>query len=438
MTNMKLRVVVLVALLGLFTAQIMRSQVPPARHLIVREVEPGVVLVDRSSRWALDELANRTNTIVLYWNFFSPEKLVPRTGTMEVPGGPEGNREFAAAAGYALRELSPRVIRAEPSSEVSDGPILVTAQLVRGMGSSPAPNIPAKDLEWELLRSASDSIRNNVHASIFGSAWIATYYWPTREGHGHEFYVQQQSSTGLTVNYPPQRYLRKVSVESVGGALELTDLWLDRYGKEPQARFITGPVAELELDFDGDGVVDVVCFSGVSGEQFGGSPLIVLSGKTGDEIGRLNGYEFVIAEDVAGRKRISTLGRDGYRIYALDSEGELVLERSAPLDDEAARPLLEQAQAGKATVSTLGLNAADRVIADFVLPHRPANLISHALQRLKVLTPIGERMSLPPGGVKQLQGARVLLDYRPKPMEPAVPAPREHRRLDERRHPRSR
>ncbi len=428
MTNIRLRIVVLVALLGFVTAQIMRSQVPPARHRIVREVEPGVVLVDKSQPgWqgsALDELARKADTVVLYWHFFNPGQTMPRTGTVTLPAGMRGLEQFAAAAGYALRRLSPRVVRAEPSADGNDEAILITTQLVPGMGGSLDANIPLGELEWEFLRSASDSIRNNVHASIFGSAWIATYYWPAREGHGHEFYLQQQSSTGLTVNYPPQRYLRKVSVESVGGALELTDLWLDRYGREPQARIITGPVAELELDFDGDGVVDVVCFSGVSGEQFGGSPLIVLSGKTGNEIGRLDGYEFVIAEDVAGRRKISTLGREGYRIYALDNEGELPLERSAPLDDEAARPLLEQAQAGKATVSTLGLKAADRVIADFVLPHRPANLISHALQELKVLTPIGERMSLPPGGVEQLQGARVLLDYRPKPMEPAVPAPK--------------
>lgn len=415
MTSIRLRIVVFVALLAFVTAQIMRGQVPPARHLIVRETEPGVVLVDRSSRWALDELAGRTNTIVLYWNFFSLEKLVPRTGTMEVPAGPEGIRKFAAAAGYALRELSPRVMCAKPSSEVSDEPILITAQVIPGMGVSLDANISSEDLEWELLRSASDSVRNNVHASMFGSAWIATYYWPTREGNGHEFYVQQQSSTGLTVNYPPHRYLRKVAVASAGDELEITDLWLDRYGKEPQARIVTGPVAELEVDFDGDGVIDVVCFSGVSGEQFGGSPLIVLSGKTGDEIGRLDGYEFVITEDVAGHKRISTLGREGYRTYALDNEGKLTLGRSAPLDNEGARPLLEQAQAGKATVSTLGLKADDRVIADFVLPHRPANLISHALQELKVLKPIGERMSLPPGGVKALQSVRVLLNYEPDP-----------------------
>jgi hypothetical protein len=419
MTGNGIWTVVFVALLAQVAVRNTLGQVPPTQHLIVRQAEPGFVVLDKSqpgwSESALDELARETNLVVLYSHFFSPVRTMPRAGTVKLPTGVPGLEQFAAAAGYTLRRLSPRVVLAEARGGDSDEPILITATLSKVGEAAPDKSLPLVDLEWELLRTASDSVRNNVHASIFGSAWVATYYWPTREGHGREFYVQQQSSTGLTVNTPPQRYLRKVAVEEASGALEITDLWLDKHGKEPQARIITGPVAEFELDFDGDGVADVLCFSGVSGEQFGGSPLIVLSGNTGDEIGRLDGYEFVITEDVVGHKKISTLGREGYRTYALDNERKLTLGRSAPLDDEGARPLLEQAQAGEATVSTLGLKAADRVIADFVLPHRPANLISHALQELKVLKPIGERMSLPPGGMKTLQGVRVLLNHEPEP-----------------------
>jgi len=63
-------------------------------------------------------------------------------------------------------------------------------------------------------------------------------------------------------------------------------------------------------------------------------------------------------------------------------------------------------------------------MADFVLPHRPANLYRQALQELKVVAPIGEEMSLPPGGVKEPLGTRVLLDYRRQPAKPGTRAPR--------------
>ncbi len=425
MAKLRRSFAVLLMLLGVVTARTVCAQMPLAGHdVVVRDANPGFVNVNTSQRSALDELARVSRVTMLYWHFFDWRGPVPRSAVVRVPEGVDGVNQLARAAGYTIRRLAPQVLLADSSGCSTGEPVVITARLVPDMGGSVDASIPLENLEWELLRTAWDSVRNNVHPTLFGSPWIATYYWPTREGHGREFYVQQQSTSGLSVNGPPQRYLRKVSVEVNGGTLEVKDLWTDERGTEPQARIVSGPVSELDLDFDGDGVVDVVCFSGVRGEQFGNSPLIVLSGRTGDEIGRLNGYEFVITEDASAHKKITTLGREGYRHYEVDNEGQVTLRDSAPLDDEGARPLLQQAKAGKGTVSTLGLKADDHVVADFVLPHRPANLISHALQELKVLTPIGERMSLPPGGVKQLQGARVLLDYRPKPMEPAVPAPR--------------
>ena len=265
MANKRFAPSTLVVLLGVMTCPTMRAQVPPARHQMIQDAKPGFVVVDTSQRWALDELACKNNAVMLYCRFFSWGRTIPQPGTMAVPRGAEGMKQFARTAGYTIRELSPEVFLAESSGCGGDEPVVITAQLVRGFGGSIDADIPIEDLEWQLLRSASDSVRNNVQGNLFGSPWIATYYWPTREGHGREFYVQQQSSAGLTVNYPPQRYLRKVSVETVGGTLEVRDLWMDEGGKEPQAHIIDGPVGELELDFDGDGIVDVVCFSGSPG-----------------------------------------------------------------------------------------------------------------------------------------------------------------------------
>ena len=146
------------------------------------------------------------------------------------------------------------------------------------------------------------------------------------------------------MNYPPQRYLRKVSVETVGGTLEVRDLWMDEGGKEPQAHIIDGPVGELELDFDGDGIVDVVCFSGSPGYDGAVRPLHVLSGRTGREIGTIEGFEVAIIEGAGGQRQFITLDRDGYRTYGLTESGKLEMEHFERADADTAEPLLVQVQ----------------------------------------------------------------------------------------------
>lgn len=424
MTNPGLRLAALGILLSIVNGPAMHGQVRPAHSLIVRDGKPGFLLVDRSSQRALDELALREQTVVLYCHFFSPEKLVPRVGAMEVPAGPAGVRQLAAAAGYTLRKLSPRVVRAETTGCGDDEPVLITAQLVSVIGGSIDANMSLEGLEWELLCTASDSVRNNVHGNLFGFPWIATYYWPTRDGHGREFYVQQQSPAGVTVNYPPQRYLRKVSVETVGGTLDVRDLWMDEDGKEPQAQIIDGPVAELELDFDGDGIVDVVCFSGSPGYDGAVGPLHVLSGKTGREIGKIEGFEIVIVEGAGGQRRFKTLDRDGYRTYDLTEDGKLGMEQFQRADADTAEPLLMQVQGtpqGRATV--LGLKANEKVVDDFLVT-APTSSNPNAFRSLRVLKLVGERLRVPPGGAKSLRDTHILLDYRPKSTEGDGQAPR--------------
>ena len=168
MANKRFAPSTLVVLLGVMTCPTMRAQVPPARHQMIQDAKPGFVVVDTSQRWALDELACKNNAVMLYCRFFSWGRTIPQPGTMAVPRGAEGMKQFARTAGYTIGSSRRKVFLAESSGCGGDEPVVITAQLVRGFGGSIDADIPIEDLEWQLLRSASDSVRNNVQ----GTCWL--------------------------------------------------------------------------------------------------------------------------------------------------------------------------------------------------------------------------------------------------------------------------
>jgi len=396
------------------------GMVSPESGAVVVTLKPGMFWLGD----AADELATRHGKILVRCGLPDQVGEVQTRSlsgrSIQLPDNLDGIRQIAALSDSEVVELSPEVLLLRSRKGDCDEPLTITAEHVPGMGVPIDRLVDVHALDVRLFQTGQNRLAG---AGFLGWAWDAIYYWASHEGVGREIYVQEQSSTGLGVNSVPGRLLRKVAIEDAGGTLEISDLWMDDSSNKAGPRLTSGPAAKLEVDFDGDGVVDVVCFSGVKGEEFGTAPLVVLSGKNGREIGKLDGYEFVVTEDASGQKRVTTLGREGYRRYEVDTDGRLTLRSSAPLDEEEAKPLLGQSKAGRPTVTTLGLKAADRVIADFVLPHRPSNLVNPAFQELKVLQPIGERMSLPPGGVKALQGARVLLNYQPGPKGKAAQTP---------------
>lgn len=278
------------------------------------------------------------------------------------------------------------------------------------MGKGARTSVPREKLEWKLLQTAYTGMRR-LDPSL-DTTCISTYYWPTAEGDGREFYVLQQNSANIDARYPTGRLLRKVRVANPSGDLEIRDVWGETKGWAAASRRVKGPVADLELDFDRDGVIDIVVYSGEPGETCGFAPLHVLSGRTGEEIGALEGYEFLVTEDAAGRPKVRTLGRDGYRDYRVGEEGRIELIRREELRTRIpTRALLGQDAASQAAGSS---STEEKVIDNFVLPLVPSPLNPAVFSKARKLEELGEKMTAPRGKPDVGSDARVYADYKPK------------------------
>lgn len=170
-----------------------------------------------------------------------------------------------------------------------------------------AAEVSEEELAWLLMATAARRSCPDVNI----------YYWPTHEGQGRQYYVYEVSmDPGFSD--PIQASLRRVSVERRDGVVELTEMWPSPHGSLPQ-RYVplAGPVTTLELDFDEDGVIDVFAFSEDDEGNYD-TTFAVVSGRTGEELGRIKGDEVVITRSARGVV-IRTQGRFEERVKVGDS-----------------------------------------------------------------------------------------------------------------------
>ncbi|MHB8797135.1 MAG: hypothetical protein ACYDBY_01605 [Thermoanaerobaculia bacterium] len=401
------------ALVAPLHAQTLRGQAD-----VLQPAAAGQVAIDKSKpHWTshvLDALAARANVVVIRsgFNIARLPEIDDREGTLLVSEGTAGIREFVKLAGYETEERAPGVLLVgEKDNEIWDRPLVIFAEELAGMGSGARTSVPREKLEWKLLQTAYTGMRA-LDPSL-NTTCISTYYWPTAEGNGREFYVLQQNSADIDARYPTGRLLRKVSVTNPSGDLEIRDEWGETKGWTAASRRIKGPVADLELDFDRDGVIDIVVYSGEPGETCGFAPLHVLSGRTGEEIGTLEGYEFLVTQDAAGRPKVRTLGRDGYRDYAINEEGRVELVRREELQTRV--PTMALLGQGAASQAAAGRDAPEeKVIDNFVLPLAPSSLNLAVFSKVRKLKELGEKMTAPRGRLDVGSEARVYADHRPK------------------------
>lgn len=394
----------------------LRAQVPPGQAQVLQPAAAGQIAIDKSKPlWAshaLDALAARANVVVIR-SGFNTARLPgrdDREGVLLVSEGTAGIREFVAVAGYQTVERAPGVlVVGEKDNEIWDQPLLIFAEELNGMGEGHRTSALREKLEWRLLQSADAGMRT-LDPSLAPTC-ISTYYWPTAEGDGREFYVLQQNSADIDARYPTGRLLRKVRVTNSAGDLEIRDVWGESKGWTAASRRVNGPVADLELDFNGDGVIDVVVYSGAPSETSGRSPLHVLSGKTGDEIGTLEGYEFLVTQDATGRPKIRTLASDGYRDYRVGEEGRVeIIHREELQTRTPTMAMLPQ----RAALQAAGRGASEeKVIDNFVLPLTPSPLDPAVFSKVRKLKELGKEMMGRRGMLDVGHDARVFADYKP-------------------------
>lgn len=414
--------VLFVLVAGSFLAASLKADGPPERRPpIVNNGPEGMVTVNRSgSSWlspALDELAQRQGKIVVRCGF---ERVVDHwsevrdTRPLQVAPTVEGMRTLLQLSESELSVLSDTVVLVQAIGDDCDrSPLLITATEVRGMGPGLALGVSTRELALRLLQTSQH--RQVGPPGLFGPVWIASYFWASREGSGREIYIIEQSSRDLSALSPPSRTLRKAVVGENGGSLSVRDLWQRDTGDLLPVG-CEGPVAQLEQDFNGDGVVDIVCFSAMTGRGEPRSPLVVFSGATGRRMGELGGYEFVLSAGKDGRTQVATLGRDGYRTYSV-RDACLVVDRLVEQDAEKMgrieRPL---GPAGKNAGSGSGADTVmlpeGRLLAHFVLSYAPGDLPESPFRGIPVLSFVAQ--SLVWNGDDALpEGSVILLKYQP-------------------------
>lgn len=390
-------------------------------------IRPGVVGLAnadlREPQSVVAGLARRYGEVVLVHQGFSTAEVTgrgERSGMMEFTDGVVAIEELAPLVGSVPSKLAPGVTLLVRGGFHVDFPIVLTAERAGAIGQSRPLAISPEELERLLLVYASPI--STTHHSLFSPFWFAAYYWPSREGDGHELYVLTHSTGALHPQGIWSRGLTKYTIESSGGAVTLGYRW---------GCAIPGPAANLELDFDDDGVIDILCFSGLPGSEWGVGPLVVISGATGERIGELGTYssiEGVVTESRDSKRRVVVLDRSGFMYYELTDEGRLALVRvdEAPDDKVMLRlndSLLRGARLPGAATPALVLEAGEKVLADFKLSPAPAAEESlPAVRHLPPLARIGERMVWPGKDSPELQNAHILVEYWPQPeKEPAPP-----------------
>ncbi|NWF99477.1 MAG: hypothetical protein HXY19_00820, partial [Thermoanaerobaculaceae bacterium] len=235
---------------------------------LVRPSRPGFVEVSTAAGTpaAIAEFARHLDRIILACGVVGSgqQELL---ALVEVPDSVDGMRLFATTLGFEFSELTPGTdVLSKGRDACPPFPVLLTAEAVTAMGCQADPSIPLAQFERRLFQTG---IRH-LSWSLNDYYWEGMHYWPSREGGGREFYVTGHCSDNVTPKYPPTRGVQKVRVDFDGSQMNVTRTW---------AVMTEGPVAKLELDFDDDGVIDIVTLSGLPGEEEGTSPLVVLSGR---------------------------------------------------------------------------------------------------------------------------------------------------------------
>jgi hypothetical protein len=405
-------------------ASVGTAQVPREQMAVVRGSRPGYVVIDKTkpywASYALYALALRANVLLLNCDHLNSTHVPgyrDTSGELVVPEGVTGIRQFAAAAGYDLVERAPDVFVSQlhEGSSCNEWPFIVFVEELTDLGPRLRSGVPRRQLEWKLLQTGG----LGIGYSRYGIFTNGTYYWPSYEGSGREFYVLQESSE-IDPRYPPLGMLRKVKATEGEGGLSIQDLWIQddpdmgAYG-EPTAKYIHGPIADLQLDFDGDGVVDVVTYSSLPGDTGGIWPLVILSGKTGDEIGELDGYEFVITRDASGLIHVRTQGEGGYREYAAGN-GEIKLTQHSNRSLESMRPMLPGPGAAVQGVATAQgvVPVGEQLIDHFVLPLTPVHVWKEQFKDVRKLKELGKIVRATFGAKSLPSSAHVYADYKPE------------------------
>lgn len=410
-----------------------------SRPLLV-EKAPGEVAINSQmgSYWvrqAADLLAVRYGRILVRCGVIetlseSTERLL-LGDPIRLPDSLDAVRRLAALSDSELVELSPEVVLLRSRQGVCDEPLLMTSERVSEIGAPLDPAIDLHALDVKLFQSIGTRVLGS-HV-LFEPHWNGLVYWASREGQGRELYVLTPSTAYLSPQEPTSVSLSKVAIDGTGKDLTVRRLWGASCG---------GSVVALELDFDGDGVVDILAFSGDSGSFAGTTPLLVISGATGKRIGELGGdfaMELVITKTSSGL-RLRTVGKDSdsermttlrvVRSYSL-RDGVFVLDKEERGDtrqgfvDPIVRP-------NATKLDRKVFSADEQLVANYCITsgHDGGSYV----RRLRGPIDFGECTGLFP--LQRIShrrperdrdgrfdpSVRVLLDYLPKPV-PSKPEP---------------
>jgi hypothetical protein len=259
---------------------------------------------------------------------------------------------------------------------------------------------------------------------LFPEVSVDLHYWPSQEGGGSEVYLLTTSTAKKYPQWLHERDLSKYAIEREDGAWSLRPLWQSG---------CDGPVGDVEIDFDGDNVVDIVCFSGLEGNSEGWLPLVVVSGATGKSLGKLEGEEFVVTQSADGvRTRSMEIDVRANEPRATVSRVIVVRDQAIAVEHserttvdrtfrEPFQPLLAP---GSEAEAVRALGGRERLLDHFVALKYPGATSEYFAYRgirslRQIGAPLGSDRSTWP------EGTRILLDYTPPraTAEPATPVP---------------
>jgi hypothetical protein len=382
---------------------------------------PGTVgvLVPSGSRCLAplsEALARRYGRILLWcggWvneQMTEPESRRVSGVTLRLPDNLDAARAIAALSSSEIVELSPRFILLEAKSYACREPLAITAEQAAGLGIPLDPSVDVHALEMRLFETFG---RRSVGLTRFGSAWSGIFYWASREGRGRELYVLSQSTEDLSPTYIAPRRLAKVTVDGTGTDLTIRPLW---------ETSCEGPATTFELDFDRDGVVDVMCFSGSVGNFSADRPLVVFSGATGKCLGKIDAVDEVVITEASSTYLIRTLGsvddptvqKTVPTTWTYTVKGDtiaLVQERRESATAPIRGPLLS---AKAASLDPARFGADERLVAHFSL----GGIEGRGYHGIPPIRTIGA--SVPERNQDGHFAAivHVLLDYQPAPKSP--------------------
>jgi len=441
-----------VAWLSAWAVNGQQGQLQTAKR-ILDDRQPGVLGIARrsvGSNEALSELAQRYGEVILIHHSLSAPHAGDHTEAstvVELPDSVRAIDQLAALCGSTIVRPAPGFALLAPEASPADVPIYLTAERAIDIRGDSQIAIGTEDFE-HLLFVYRSPIWTTIH-SVYSHFWFGMHYWPSREGGGRQVYVLTHSTGQLHPKGIPSRGLTKYTIDSSSGAVVLREQW---------GCAIQGPVTDLELDFDDDGVIDVVAFSGLEGNEVGTTPLVIVSGRTGERLGEIEGDELVVTRSATGvkvrtlgtRQDVVAVGDSTYwvetriqRLYVLE-EGELSLawEREEPGYCALGGPLEPRTGPRDFRVPDIGRpRAADKPLLrpkreteDLASLAPGERLLAHVLvadarvllcfdrgpwHGIAALRRVGEQILWPGKDAPELANARILFEYHP-------PKPEEH------------